>query len=252
VSSIRLKEIFPTIEINTETNKAILNEKAQELFSNNLDDVLETIKQLDFNKKIVFAYIGRKFFAINVIRGIKFIYLLFTEATDASYVFNSIQTPNSKVAVDVYSRDILREFLEKFLALKRRYGGFHIKFLYLKIDFVVNVKKKIQREFIANILKYTIAITRSSDVVGQIDESSFGIILTNASSEGANIVADKITRYISDINVDHDKRVLDLYASLGHELFVLKYADFDELIKKLDMEAEFITVGSKLKEVVRG
>ena len=249
--SIKVREIFPTIEIEIGNNRALLNQKAKEIFENDIDEIPSVIKDLDLSKKMAFSYIGKKFYAINIIKGLKFIYLLFTEIEDAEYIFNSINSGNSSIGVSVYSKEVLREFLEKFLSLKRRYGGFHIKFLYLRINFVIDVKKDIQKEFVENILKYTVAVTRSSDVVGQIDETSFGIILTNSNREGANIVAEKITKYIADINFNNDKRIVDANASLAHEMFILKHSHFNELIKVLDENANFITVGTQLKELIK-
>jgi PleD family two-component response regulator len=110
------------------------------------------------------------------------------------------------------------------------------------------VKKDIQKEIIENILKYTIAVTRSSDVVGQLNESAFGIILTNATIEGANVVAEKITKYISEINFNNETRMVDVSAILAHEMFILKNSNFDDMLKTLDEESSFISVGIKLKE----
>ena len=248
---INIRELFPIIEINMETQKANLNAKAKEEFEDVLDEIVDIIKSLDFDKKMQFAYIGNNFYAINIIKGIKYLYLCFTKLDDTDISKHTIKGKNSSVAVDVYSKDILKEFLEKFLALKRRYGGFHIKLLYLRVEFVIDVKRDIKREFVEKILKYTVAVTRSSDVVGQLGENSFGIILTNANTDGANVVAEKITKYISEINFDHDKRILDLYACLTHELFILKHTDFEELIDLVDKNTQFLTVGIKLKELVQ-
>jgi len=244
---MNIKKLFPIIHINIETNKAVLNDLAKELFEN-VNEIEEMIKNIDLNKKTDFAYISNQLYLVNILKGIKTINLIFSQIEDSSLV--SIHTDQG-VNIDIYKKDVLREFLEKFLALKRRYGGFNVKFLYLKVDFTLNLSLRLKREYLHKILKYTIAVTRSSDVVGQITENSFGIILTNSTSNGANVVSNKILKFVSELNTENKKRVIEVYGTLAHELFILKNTNFEEFIKELDEHSEFITLGIKLKELIK-
>ena len=245
---IKLQELFPIIHIDLTFNKAVLNEKAKAIFDK--DEIESIIKKIDLEKKVDFCYIGNKLYVVNIIKGLKNLYLLFSEVEDTSIAFNTLKSEGN-IGVDLYQKEVLKEFLEKFLALKRRYGGFNIKFLYLRIDFTLNLSVKIKRQFLHNIAKYMVAVTRSSDVVGQIAENKFGIILTNATSEGANVVASKIIEYIAGLNADTERRIMEVYGCLAHEVFILKHPDFNELVELLDENSEFITVGIKLKEVLK-
>ena len=245
---IKLQELFPIIHIDLTFNKAVLNEKAKAIFDK--DEIESIIKKIDLDKKVDFIYIGNRLYVVNIIKGLKNLYLLFSEVEDTSIAFNTLKSEGN-IGVDLYQKEVLKEFLEKFLALKRRYGGFNIKFLYLRIDFTLNLSVKIKRQFLHNIAKYMVAVTRSSDVVGQISENKFGIILTNATSEGANVVASKIIEYIAGLNADTERRIMEVYACLAHEVFILKHPEFNELVDLLDENSEFITVGIKLKEMLK-
>jgi len=247
--NINIKELFPIIHIDIGSNKAILNDKAKDLF-NDKREIEEIIKKIDLDKKVDFCYVGNKVYVVNIISGIKNIYLLFSEVEGDKIAMNTFHTDKG-MRIELYQKDVLREFLEKFLALKRRYGGFNIKFLYLKMDFTLNLSADLKREYLHKILRYMLGVTRSSDVVGQITENSFGIILTNATSEGANVVANKILKFIAELNTEHEKRLIEVYGSLAHEVFILKNTDFNEFVLKLEENSEFITVGIKLKELLK-
>jgi len=247
---MNIKELFPIIDINLETKKAVLNKKAREEFELSLDELQMKLKNLDFNKKIEFIYIEEYLYIINIIKEAKNnIILCFSKVEDKNLPFSTFRTEKG-FNIDIYSKEMVKEFLEKFLSIKKRYGTFSIKFLYFKLDFTKTISPKLKREFLNKILKYTIAITRSSDVVGQITEHSFGVILTNASNEGANVVADKIIKYISELNVENEHRLIEVYGALAHELFILKNLDFDKLIEELDNRSKFITMGYKLQDIV--
>jgi len=243
---IKLQELFPIIHIDLTLSKAVLNEKAKAIFDK--DEIESIIKKIDLEKKVDFCYIGNKLYVVNIIKGLKNLYLLFSEIEDTSIAFNTLKSEGN-IGVDLYQKEVLKEFLEKFLALKRRYGGFSIKFLYLRIDFTLNISSKLKREFLHNISKYMVAVTRSSDVVGRISENKFGIILTNSNSDGANVVASKIIKHIVELNNENDKRLIEVYAALAHEIFILKNTNFNEFVNLLDEKSEFITLGIKLKEV---
>jgi len=244
-----LKELFAIIQINISTNKAILNEKAKKIFTTK-EEIEKVIKCMDLNKKVEFSYVGKDLYVINILKDKNNIYLLFSKVENDSIIFNTLKSENS-IGVDLYQKEILREFLEKFLALKRRYGGFSIKFLYLRIEFVLDLSTEIKRGLLHQITKYMMAVTRSSDVVGQISENEFGIILTNARSEGANILVSKIVKFISEINNQNEKRIIEAHAALMHEILILKNTDFNGFIDKLRQNASFITVGMKLKELIK-
>lgn len=245
---MKIKDLFAVVHINLLTNKAILNDKAEKIFKDK-KKISDIVKQIDFNKKIDFCYIDEKLYVINIIKGGNDIYLLFSEVEDDSIVLNKLQTERG-IDIEVYQRDAIREFLEKFLALKKRYGGFNIKFLYLKIDFTRKLALDIKHNILHQILKYTISVTRSSDVVGQISENSFGIILTNSTKDGVNVVVNKVLKYISELNLQSSQKVVEVYAALAHEMYILKHTNFDELVSLLDENVEFINVGMKLKELI--
>jgi len=247
---MNIRELFPVIDINLETKKAVLNQKAREEFEFSLDELQSKLKNVDFNKKIDFIYIGQYFYAINIVKKDTNIFLCFSKVEDKDIPFSTFRT-NKGFSIDVYHKEMLKEFLEKFLSLKKRYGTFNIKFLYFKIEFTKDIASRLKRDFLNKILKYTIAITRSSDVVGQITEYSFGIILTNASNDGANVVANKIIKYIAELNGENEHRLIEVFGALAHELFILKNSDFDKLIEELDKRAQFITIGYRLKEIVK-
>ena len=247
---MNIREIFPVIDVNMETKKAVLNQKAKEEFELSLDELQIKLKNIDFNKKIDFIYIGNYLYAINIVKGIKNMVLCFSKIEDTNLSFSTFKTETG-FDIDIYPKEILKEFLEKFLAIKRRYGTFNIKFLYFTLTFTKDIAPKLKRDFLNKILKYTVAITRSSDVVGQITEYSFGIILTNVSNDGANVVADKIIRYISELNVENEYRLIEVYGALAHELFIMKNLDFDKLIEKLYEKSQFITLGLKLEDIVQ-
>jgi len=241
-------EILDTLAtILIANNKATLNKKAKQEFAG--QDIKNILSKIDLKKQIEFIYVGHDLYAINILKS-DYILLIFTKITDAQNLLKTTRNDSNNNEIEMYSKDMLKEFLDKFLALKKRYGGFSIKLLYLKIDFTLNFKKEIKQQALNSILKYTLGITRSSDVVGQIDETSFLLILTNPSTEGANIVADKITEYITKINLSNGKRVIEVYASIVNELFLLKHPNFDKIIKMADKESRFIVKGSKLLEVI--
>jgi len=243
---INLPELFPIIHINLADNRASLNDLARELFKDK--NIQEVVQKINVNKKIDFLYLDTTLYTILIFKGVKNLYLLFVEVEDSGMI--SLKT-DKNVDVEIYKREMLNEFLEKFLALKRRYGGFTIKFLYFKIEFSLNISNKLKEKYIREILKYTLAVTRSSDVVGQISEMSFGVILTNANLDGANVVAKKILKFIAELNKEFEKRLIETYAILAHEVFILKNRDFNELVKSLDENSEFITIGINLKEIVK-
>ena len=247
--NINLKELFPIIHIDIESQKAVLNPLAKKLFKD-VKEIEEIIKKINLKKKVDFCYISNRLYVVNIVGGIKNLYLLFSEVEDNKIAVNTFHTDKG-LAIELYQKDVLKEFLEKFLALKRRYGGFNIKFLYLNVNFTLNLSNDLKRKYLHKILKYMLGVTRSSDVVGQVSENAFGIILTNVTSDGANVVSDKILKFIAELNTAHDRRLIEVYATLSHEMFIFKNADFDELIDNLKSHSEFITVGIKLKEVLK-
>jgi GGDEF domain-containing protein len=224
-----------------------LNEKAQEEFLGK--DINNILSNINFNKKIEFVYVCQDLYAVNILNS-DYTLLIFTKITDAQNLLKTTRNDEKNNEIEMYSKDILKEFLDKFMALKKRYGGFNIKLLYLKIDFTMNFKKEIEQQALNSILKYTVGITRSSDVVGQINQKSFALILTNPSTEGANIIADKINKYIVEINLKNGQRVIEVYGATINELFLLKHSDFNEVIKVAEDKSRFITHGSKLVEVI--
>jgi GGDEF domain-containing protein len=228
-------------------NEATLNEKAKEEFKD--IDISTILTNIDFSKNIEFAYVCKDLYAVNVLKS-NYVLLIFTKITDAEHLLKTTTKYDKNNDIEMYSKDVLKEFLDKFLALKKRYGGFHIKFLYLKIDFTLNFKSEVEQQALNSILKYTLGITRSSDVVGQINQKSFAIILTNPSTEGANIITDKINNYISQINLKNGKRVIEVHGATVNELFLLKHINFDEIINAAEEKSRFITHGSKLIEVI--
>jgi len=246
---MNIKEHFAIINIKVKTKKAVLNELAKKIFRD-IKEIEEIMKKIDLNKKVDFTYVLDKLYVVNILKEENDIYLLFSEVENNSIVFNNFHTDKEGVDISLYQKEVLREFLEKFLALKRRYGGFKIKFLYLKIDFTLDLSLSLKRRILHKILKYTVAVTRSSDVVGQITENSFGIILTNATSDGANIVVNKILKFVSEINSESDKKLIEVHGALAHEIFILKNTDFNDFITKLEKNSKFITEGMKLKELV--
>jgi len=245
---MNIQELFPVIHINLMTNKATINSKADKIFKNK-KEIEDILKQIDFDKKIDFCYIDEYLYVITIIRIKDDVYLLFSIIEDDSIILNKLKT-NKGNNIEIYQKDAIKEFLEKFLALKKRYGGFSIKFLYLKIEFTRKLDLNLKHNILHEILDYSISVTRNSDVVGQISESSFGIILTNASIEGVNVVVDKILKYISELNLKSSQRVVEVYAALAHEIFILKHTNFDELVSLLDENTEFINVGIKIKELI--
>jgi len=120
----------------------------------------------------------------------------------------------------------------------------------LKINFTQDLKTDIKENLIYKIINNSLKVIRASDIVGQINENSFGIILTNSSLEGTNIVTEKIIKFINEINVENQKRLVEVYASVGAEIFMMKKPDFDEFIKELDENSRFTTSGNNLKLVV--
>ena len=234
------------ITIRIKDNKATLNKKAENEFQGK--DIKSILLNINLNKEIEIIYISKDLYAVNIIKADIYI-LIFTKITDTQNLLKTIRNDEKNNKIELYSRDMLKEFLEKFLALKKRYGGFHIKVLYLKINFTINFKQEIEQKALNSILKYAIAITRSSDVIGEISQRSFAIILTNPSTEGANIISNKINDYITKINLNNGRRIIEVYGATINELFLLKH-DFDDIITKADKESHFIQVGSKLIEII--
>ncbi|NPA55107.1 MAG: hypothetical protein GXO40_01935 [Epsilonproteobacteria bacterium] len=238
---MNIAEFLPIAELEKSLKRAKLNEHAKRIFSDK-KDLEEFIVNLNLDKSVDVMFVKDKYYMLNIIKT-ESIYILFTETDNANVAFNSMQTKQG-VNVDVYQRAVLREFLEKFLALKKRYGGFNIRFLYLRLRFTMDIDLELKKEFVHKILKYTIAMTRNSDVVGQLSENSFGVILTNEVGKSANVVVDKILKYITDLNAQHQERIIEVYGALAHELFILKYPEFETLIAKLEENSEFVTVGT--------
>jgi len=246
--NINIKELFPVIHIDLQSQKAILNELARKIFKDK-KEITDIISKINLKKKVEFSYVGHKLYVVNIISGVTNLYLLFSEIKDNKIAVNTFQTDNG-TDIELYQKDVLKEFLEKFIALKKRYGGFNLKFLYLKMDFTLDLSDELKREYLHKILKYMLGITRSSDVVGQINENTFGIILTNATSEGANTVSDKILKYIVELNNEEERRLIEVYGALAHEVFIFKHTEFEEFVKRLDENSEFITFGMKLTELI--
>ena len=244
-----IERLFPIIELNLETKKATLNEKAKESFKDSIDDIYDFLKRINLKKESEFVYIKNNLYFVNIVKGIKYIYLFFFKIDDKSTLLNILKSSEGK-DIKVYPKEILKEFLYKFIALKKRYGGFNLKFLYLKINFTQDLKLKIKEDIIYKIIKNSLKVIRTSDIVGQINENSFGIILTNSSLEGTNIVTEKIIKFINEINVENQKRLVEVYASVAAEILIMKKTDFDEFIKELDENSRFTTSGNNIKLVV--
>jgi GGDEF domain-containing protein len=238
-------DTMPTILIVN--NEVTLNDKAKEEFKN--QNITHIIDRVNLKKEIEIISVGNELYAVNILKD-NYYLLLFTKITNVQSLLTTTRNDEKNREIEIYSKYMLQEFLEKFLALKRRYGGFSIKFLYLKIDFTIDVAESMKKRVLNSILKYSIAITRSSDVVGEISENSFGIILTNPSSEGATIISEKINSYIAEMNIENGKRVIEVYGVTVHELFLLKYMEFNKIIKEAEENARFIRKGMRLRELM--
>ena len=241
-------EILDTIPTILIVDKEVtLNDKAKEEFKN--QNIANIINRINIKKEIEIISVGEELYAVNILKDGYYL-LLFTKITNVQSLLTTTRNDEKNREIEIYSKYMLQEFLEKFLALKRRYGGFSIKLLYLKIDFTIDVAESMKKKVLNSILKYSIAITRSSDVVGEISENSFGIILTNPSSEGATIISEKINSYIAEMNVENGKRVIEVYAVTIHELFLLKHMEFNKIIKEAEENARFIRKGMRLRELM--
>jgi len=245
-----IEVLFPIIRLNLETKKATLNEKAQKEFKDELEKIQDFLKRLDLNKKAEFIYLKNNLYFINIKKGIKYTYLFFSEIDDESTLLNLLKSKEGR-DIEVYPKEILKEFLFKFIALKKRYGGFNLKFLYLKIEFTQSLKYEIQQNYIHRIIDNSLKIIRTSDVVGQISENSFGLILTNSSSEGVNIIIEKIINLINDINVENQKKILEIYAVVASEIFIFKNSNFNVFIDELDSKSRPIRVGDDLSFIFK-
>ncbi len=83
---MNIKELFPIIDINLETKKAVLNKKAREEFELSLDELQMKLKNLDFNKKIEFIYIEEYLYIINIIKEAKNNIILCTHSCSFSII----------------------------------------------------------------------------------------------------------------------------------------------------------------------
>jgi GGDEF domain-containing protein len=240
---MNIKKFLPVIELNVKTNKAILNQKARILFKDLEDKVGTLIKSLDLSKSLEYIYIANKLYMIeNIV-------LIFHKIDDTSMFCPEFKKEKDELVL--LPRYMLNRFLDKFLALKKRYGGFHIKFLYLKIDFILKINEDLKQKFIKDITQYLLSVTRNSDVVGLIEQNVFGLILTNPSLTGGNIIANKIIKYINDFNLKQGMKVMEAYGVLGHELFILKQTDFDEFLDTLEKNAVVIQQHKQVKELIK-
>jgi len=245
--SMILKDSCPFIHLDLETNKAVLNEHAQLLFKDK-QQIQEVIKKLNLNNKTDFIYISSQLYLVLILKNETKVEIFFIETKDKGTL--AIHQ-DEQVDVDVYKKEVLSGFLEKFLLLKKRYGGFNIKFLYFKINFQVDLDSETKQKYLRKLLHYISGIIRGSDVLGQIDENSFGVILTNAKKDGAYIIVDKIIKLVNEINEKNNMKVIELYAALAHELFILQNDDFDSLVNLLEENSEFITTGRLIKELIK-
>jgi len=245
---MNLQYFFSIIQIDKSTSKAVLNESAKQIFLTK-EEIEEFVKSINLNKKVEFIYFKKNLYVINILEDASNIYLLFSKIEDDSLIFSTLTSDNN--VEDIYQKEILKEFLDKFLALKKRHGGFNIKFLYFKIDFVLNISIGIRKNLLQKFIKYIKSIIRSSDIIGQISENEFGIIITNSNKKGADIIISKITKYISDLNIEYGRRIIEVKSVLANEIVILKYSKFDKFIKVLNENSEFITVGIKLKELIK-
>jgi hypothetical protein len=240
------EKLFPIIRIDLNTKKAVLNDTALASFKDNMKDISVLLKRVYLNEEISeCGYIGNKLYFIKLLKDEESIYILFISIDDKVNLLNRLTNKEGK-HIDLYPKDALKEFLNKFLALKRRYGGFFVQFLYMKIEFLDNIDRDLKMDYVHDILKYTLGVIRSSDVLGQISDNSFGLVLTQAEECSVGVVTDKILNFIMNLNYKSGKILLEVYGSLGTELLLVRNLNFDELISKLDEKSKLITIGSSL------
>ena len=256
-----IKNFFPVVQINTVAKKATFNDKAKKLFAG-VQGIEKLIRGIKLDKDTDVVEIANKLYCVKIIKQSEIVMLVFSKLDDdvldglvAKVNPAPVSVGNSDEHLDS-QKESLKAVLSKFLALKKRYGGFNVKFLYLKIEFTLDLYKKIREELLEKIMLHTDAKTRNSDAVGQLSEDSFGLILTNVTTDGANLVLEKILKYVSEINVQNGRRLIQVKASLAHEMLILRYlldknTDFDDLVKHLAAHAEYVTVGKKVKECMK-
>jgi len=256
---MNVKNFFPVVQINKIAKKAVFNEKAKQLFDG-VQGIEKLIRGIKLNKDTDIVEIATKLYCVKIIKQNEIVMLIFSKLED-DVLKELLEKINVSPVVDTNSdlekqKESLKAVLSKFLALKKRYGGFNVKFLYLKVEFTLDVYKKIRDELLEKIMMYTDSKTRNSDALGQLSEDSFGLILTNVTTDGANLVLDKILKYVSEVNVQNGTRLIQIKASLGHEMLILKYLldrnkDFEDLVKHLAAQAEYVTIGKKLRECMK-
>ena len=255
---MNVKNFFPVVQINTVAKKATFNEKAKQLFTG-VQGIEKLIKSIKLDKDTDVVEIAKKLYCVKIIKQNEIVMLIFSKLDDDVLDGLLEKIDAAPINADDHltqQKESLKAVLTKFLALKKRYGGFNVKFLYLEIDFTLDLYKKIREEFLEKIMTHTDAKTRNSDAVGQLSEHSFGLVLTNVTTDGANFVLEKILKYVSEINVQNGKRLIEVKASLAHEMLILKYLldqnkDFDDLVKHLAAHAGYVTVGKKVRECMK-
>ena len=241
-----LNKFLPIIEIDLKNKQAILNEKAKVEFKECINEIQPIIKSVYLHKRGAgYTYIGKNLYFVKLLEAEDKIDILFIKIDDKSTLLNKVVDSKGNY-IDVYPKDALREFLEKFLALKNRFGGFYVQFLYLRLGFLDIFETELKQKVLGDTLKYCMGITRSSDVVGRINEDSFGIILTQAQGCNANLLVDKIMNFIISSNYNDKKLVVEVYGALASELFILKNLDFEVLLSKLKSKAKLIQKGGNV------
>jgi hypothetical protein len=247
----KFEQLFPIVRMDLNTKKAVLNDTALASFKNSMKDVTAILKRIYLNENSVeCSYIGDTLYFIKLIKDESSIDILFISIDNKMSLLNRL-TDKQGENIDLYPKDALKEFLTKFLALKKRYGGFFVEFLYMKVEFLDNMDRDAKIDYVHDILKYTLGVIRSSDVLGQISDNSFGLILTQAEECSMDVVTDKILKFITTLNYKSGKLLLEVYGSLGKELLLIRNLNFDELIDKLDEKSKLITVGSSLPVIFK-
>ncbi|MBN2705546.1 MAG: diguanylate cyclase [Deltaproteobacteria bacterium] len=136
------------------------------------------------------------------------------------------------------SQRVLREVLQRQIAYYHRYQTpFSLLFLRIKnVNTFVEVLGRDSWEVTNRaIFDQIMAIVRMGDYVGLYDDSTFWVILTNSTPEGAHVVADKIKRLTASMQVE----TIDVFLSVAiAAVSAAKDDDVDGLIGKAGQAVE--------------